>query len=121
IVDAPVIVQTASLPYFPHNYDEKYEGTITLQRALSQSRNIPALKLADKLGIGMVEDYARKFGVTSPLPPYLPVALGAAEMTLLEQTSYYSVFPNDGVRLVPITLTRVAVYDVRVLEVYFRE
>ena len=121
IVDAPVIFQTASGPYFPHNYDEKYEGTITLQRALAQSRNIPALKLADKLGIGVVEDYARKFGVTSPLPPYLPVALGAAEMTLLEQTSSYSVFPNDGVRLVPRTITRVADYDGRVLEENFPE
>src|SRR5215471_3772683 len=116
IVDSPVIFQTASGPYFPHNYDEKYEGTITLQRALAQSRNIPALKLADRVGIRTVEDYARRFGVTSPLPPYLPVALGAAEMTLEEQTSAYSVFPDDGVRLVPRIIRRVADYDGRVLE-----
>jgi penicillin-binding protein 1A len=116
IVDSPVIFQTASGAYFPHNYDEKYEGTITLRRALAQSRNIPALKLADKLGIRTVEDYARKFGITSPLPPYLPVALGAAEMTLIEQTSAYSVFPDDGVRLVPRLVTKVADYDGRVLE-----
>ncbi|HZQ18742.1 MAG TPA: PBP1A family penicillin-binding protein [Terriglobales bacterium] len=116
ILDEPTIFQTASGPYFPHNYDEKYEGTITLRRALAQSRNIPALKLADKLGIVNVEAYARKFGITSPLPPYLPVALGAAEMTLLEQTSAYSVFPNDGVRVVPRFVTRVVDYDGRVLE-----
>ncbi len=116
IVDAPVIFQTASGPYFPHNFDEKYEGTITLRRALAQSRNIPALKLADKLGIRNVEDYARKFGITSPLPPYLPVALGAAEVTLFEQTSAYSVFPDDGVRLVPRLVTKVTDYDGRVLE-----
>jgi len=116
VVDAPTIFQTASGPYFPHNYDEKYEGTITLRRALAQSRNIPALKLADKLGISTVEAYARKFGIASPLPPYLPVALGAAEMTLVEQTSAYSVFPDDGVRLVPRLVTRVEDYDGRVLE-----
>jgi len=116
IVDAPVIFQTASGPYFPHNFDEKYEGTITLRRALKQSRNIPALKLADKLGIRTVEDYARKFGITSPLPPYLPVALGAAEVTLFEQTSAYSVFPDDGVRLVPRLVSKVTDYDGRVLE-----
>ncbi len=116
IVDAPVIFQTASGPYFPHNFDEKYEGTITLRRALAQSRNIPALKLADKLGIRTVEDYARKFGITSPLPPYLPVALGAAEVTLFEQTSAYSVFPDDGVRLVPRLVSKVTDYDGRVLE-----
>jgi penicillin-binding protein 1A len=116
VLDLPVIFQTASGQYFPHNYDNKYEGTITLLRALAQSRNIPALKLADKIGIKTVEDYARKFGVTSPLPPYLPVALGAAEMTLMEQTSAYSVFPDDGVRLVPRFVRKVTDYDGRVLE-----
>ena len=116
ILDAPVTFQTASGPYSPHNFDEKYEGTITLRRALAQSRNIPALKLADKTGIRVVEDYARKFGITSPLPPYLPVAIGAAEATLLEQTSAYSVFPDDGVRLVPRLITKVTDYDGRVLE-----
>ena len=116
VVDSPVIFQTASGQYFPHNYDNKYEGTITLLRALAQSRNIPALKLADKIGIRTVEDYARKFGITSPLPPYLPVALGAAEMTLIEQTSAYSVFPDDGVRLAPRFVTKVTDYDGRVLE-----
>jgi penicillin-binding protein 1A len=116
IADSPVIFQTPSGPYFPHNYDEKYEGTITLRRALAQSRNIPALKLADRIGIRTVEDYARRFGITSPLPPYLPVALGAAEITLLEQTSAYSVFPDDGVRMVPRFVTKVQDYDGRVLE-----
>ena len=121
ILDAPVIFQTASGPYSPHNFDEKYEGTITLRRALAQSRNIPALKLADKTGIRTVEDYARKFGITSPLPPYLPVALGAAEVTLIEQTSAYSVFPDDGVRLVPRYITKVTDYDGRILEENYPE
>lgn len=121
ISDTPITFQTTSGPYAPHNYDEKYEGVITLQRALAQSRNIPALKLANQLGIRTVEDYARKFGVTSPLPPYLPVALGAAEMTLLEQTSAYSVFPDDGVRLVPRMITKVEDYDGRVLEENYPE
>ncbi len=116
VLDAPVTFQTASGPYSPHNFDNKYEGTITLRRALAQSRNIPALKLADRTGILTVEDYARKFGITSTLPPYLPVALGAAEVTLFEQTSAFSVFPDDGVRLVPRLITKVADYDGRVLE-----
>jgi penicillin-binding protein 1A len=121
ISDTPVIFQTASGPYSPHNYDDKYEGVITLQRALAQSRNIPALKLADHIGIRVVEDYARKFGITSPLPPYLPVALGAAEITLMEQTSAYSVFPNDGIRVVPRMITKVEDYDGRVLEENYPE
>jgi penicillin-binding protein 1A len=116
ILDAPVIFQTASGPYSPHNYDNKFEGTITLRRALAQSRNIPALKLADHVGIKTVIDYAHRFGITSNIPAYLPVALGSAEITPLEQTSAFSVFPNDGVRVAPRYITKVTDYEGRVLE-----
>ena len=69
IVDAPVTFPMPSgTPYEPHNYDEKFEGTITLRRALAQSRNIPALKLADSVGIKTVIDYARRFGITFQHP-----------------------------------------------------
>jgi penicillin-binding protein 1A len=116
ILDEPVTFETASGPYSPHNYDEKFEGVITLRRALAQSRNIPALKLASKVGIKSVIEYAERFGITAKLPPYLPVALGAAEITLMEQTSAYSVFPNDGVRVTPHYITKVTDYEGRVLE-----
>jgi penicillin-binding protein 1A len=116
ILDEPVTFQTASGPYTPHNYDEKFEGNISLRRALAQSRNIPALKLADRIGIKSVIDYAHRFGVTSNMPSYLPIALGSAEITLLEQTSAFSVFPNDGVRIAPRYLKKVTDYEGRVLE-----
>jgi penicillin-binding protein 1A len=116
ILDEPVTFETASGPYSPHNYDEKFEGVITLRRALAQSRNIPALKLASKVGIKAVIEYAERFGITAKLPPYLPVALGSAEITLMEQTSAYSVFPNDGVRVTPRYITKVTDYEGRVLE-----
>ena len=116
ILDAPVTFPAGTSTYTPHNYDEKFEGTITLRRALAQSRNIPALKLADRLGIKTVIEYARKFGVTSNIPPYLPIALGSADLTLMEQTSAFSVFPDDGVRIVPRYITKVTDYDGRVLE-----
>jgi penicillin-binding protein 1A len=116
VLDAPVTFETESGPYSPHNYDEKFEGIITLRRALAQSRNIPALKLADKIGIRTVIDYAERFGITSRMPPYLPVALGSAEITLMEQTSAYSVFPNDGVRVIPRYISKVTDYEGRVLE-----
>jgi penicillin-binding protein 1A len=116
VLDEPVSFETPSGAYSPHNYDEKFEGIITLRRALAQSRNIPALKLANKVGIKSVIDYAGRFGITAKLPPYLPIALGAAEITLMEQTSAYSVFPNDGVRVIPRYITRVTDYEGRVLE-----
>jgi penicillin-binding protein 1A len=119
ILDAPVTFQTLSGSYSPHNYDERFEGLITLRRALAQSRNIPALKLADRTGIKTVIEYARRFGITSNLPPYLPVALGSAEVTPLEQTAAFSVFPNDGVRIAPRYLTKVTDYEGRILEENF--
>jgi len=121
ILDAPVTFQTASGPYSPHNYDGKFEGTITLRRALAQSRNIPALKLADRIGIKTVIDYAHRFGITSNIPAYLPVALGSAEITPLEQTSAFSVFPNDGVRVAPRYITKVTDYEGRILEEDFSD
>jgi penicillin-binding protein 1A len=121
ILDAPVTFPTASGPYSPHNYDNKFEGTITLRRALAQSRNIPALKLADHIGIKTVIDYAHRFGITSNIPAYLPVALGSAEITPLEQTSAFSVFPNDGVRVAPRYITKVTDYEGRILEEDFSD
>ena len=116
ILDAPITFQTASGPYSPHNFDDKFEGTITLRRALAQSRNIPALKLADHIGIKTVIEYAHRFGVTANIPAYLPVALGSAEITPIEQTSAFSVFPNDGVRVAPRYITKVTDYEGRILE-----
>ena len=120
ILDAPISFPMPTGPaYEPHNYDEKFEGTITLRRALAQSRNIPALKLADNLGIKVVIDYAHRFGITSNIPPYLPVALGAVEVTPMEQTSAFSVFPNDGVHITPRYITKVTDYEGRTLEENF--
>jgi penicillin-binding protein 1A len=119
VLDEPVTFETGSGPYSPHNYDEKFEGIITLRRALAHSRNIPALKLASKVGIRSVIETAERFGITAKLPPYLPVALGSAEITLMEQTSAYSVFPNDGVRVLPRYITKVTDYEGRVLEENF--
>lgn len=116
ILDAPITFPTASGPYTPRNYDGKFEGTISLRRAVADSRNIPALKVADRVGIRTVIDYAHRFGITSNIPPYLPVALGAAEVTLFEQVAAYATFPNDGVRVTPRYIRRVEDYEGRVLE-----
>ncbi|MDP9269316.1 MAG: PBP1A family penicillin-binding protein [Acidobacteriota bacterium] len=121
ILDAPTVFNTASGPYAPHNYDNKFEGNITLRRALAQSRNIPALKLADRVGINTVIEYAHRFGITSKIPAYLPVALGSAEVTLIEQTSAFTTFPNDGVRVAPRYVRKVTDYEGRVLEENYPE
>ncbi len=116
ILDAPFTTMSGGQPYSPHNYDEKFEGTITLRRALEGSRNVPAVKLAEKIGMNSVIDMARRFGLTSPLPPYLPIALGAADLNLLEHTSAFTVFPDDGIRIDPHMIRRVTSYDGALLE-----
>jgi penicillin-binding protein 1A len=119
VLDAPVTFQTASGPYSPHNYDGKYEGNISYRRALAQSRNIPALKVEQRVSVQKVIEYARKFGITSPLLPVLPLALGSADITLSEQTAAFTAFPNDGVRVSPRLIRKVVDYEGRVLEENF--
>jgi penicillin-binding protein 1A len=118
VLDAPVSFPGGpNGPYVPHNYDGKFEGVITFRRALAHSRNIPALKVTERVGgIKTVIEYAHKFGITAPLLPYLPVALGAADITLWEQTAAFTTFPNDGVRVAPRMIRKVEDYDGRVLE-----
>lgn len=94
-------------PYTPRNYDGRFEGPVTLRRSLEQSRNIPAVRVMDMLGPQQVLAYTKRFGFPEEFPPYLSTALGAAEATLIEVTSSYSAFPNNGVRLQPYQITTI--------------
>jgi penicillin-binding protein 1A len=118
ILDAPVSFSAgANQPlYSPQNYDHKFEGPVTLRHALEDSRNVPAVRVMDQLGARQVIAYARKMGLTSPLPPYLPVALGAAEATLTEMTSAFAVFPNQGVHMQTYSVLKVTDRSGNVLE-----
>ena len=107
IVDAPVTFGS----YSPHDYENDFKGAMTLTNAFAESRNVPAVKLAARVGIHKVIDMAHRFGVTSDIPAYLPIALGAAEITLEEQVTSYSVFPNDGIRVKPRLIKKVTNAD----------
>ena len=116
IVDEPVTFRSGGQNYSPKNYDMKFEGRITLRRALADSRNVPAVRLIEHVGVQNTIDMARRFGITSPLPPYLPLALGSADLSLLEHTSAFTVFPDDGIHIEPYYIRRVTSYDGAVLE-----
>jgi penicillin-binding protein 1A len=111
IVDGPTTFPTPNGPYTPHNYEADYKGAMTLLNAFAESRNIPALKLADRYGIRKVIETAHNFGITSNIPVFLPVAIGSADITLAEQVSAYSVFPNDGIRIEPRYIRKVTQAD----------
>lgn len=103
-------------PYAPLNYDRRFEGPVTLRRALEQSRNIPAVKALAAIGPERVVAAARRLGLTGTYPPYLSLALGAAESTLLEMTSAYSAFANQGVRMAPYAVRSVTDREGNLLE-----
>jgi penicillin-binding protein 1A len=111
IVDGPTTFPTPNGPYTPHNYEADFKGPMTLLSAFAESRNIPALKLADRYGIRKVIETAHRFGITSNIPAFLPVAIGSADITLEEQVGAYSVFPNDGIRIEPHTIRKVTQAD----------
>ena len=118
IMDTPASFHTASNQpaYSPMNYDREFHGAMTLRRALEQSRNVPAVRMMEQLGPKQVIMFARRLGLESPIPPYLPVALGAAEATVMEMTSAYAVFPNQGVRMQPYAILKVTDRAGNVLE-----
>jgi penicillin-binding protein 1A len=103
LVDEPTTFDAGAgqPPYSPRNYDRKFMGPLTLRRALEQSRNIPSVKVIDMLGPTQVAAYAKKFGFSQDFRPFLSMALGAQEVTLIELTSAYSSFPNHGIRMEP--------------------
>jgi len=107
VADSPVTFQTAGGPYTPHDYEPNYLGNISLLKAFADSRNIPALRLAERVGMRRVIETAHRFGITREIPPFLPVALGSVEVSLSQQVAAYSSFPNDGVRLTPHLLRKV--------------
>ncbi|AFL89993.1 penicillin-binding protein, 1A family [Terriglobus roseus DSM 18391] len=111
IVDGPTSFYTPNGPYTPHNYEADYKGAMTILNAFAESRNIPALKLANQVGIKKVIEVAHRFGVTSNLPSFLPVAIGSAGISLQEQVGAYSVFPNDGILIKPHVIRRIVQAD----------
>ena len=118
IVDEPVtfIDRWNGEPWSPKNYDRKYKGAVTVRSGLEESRNVVTAKLLDFISPQVGVEYCRRFGITSPLNPYLSLSLGTFEITLLEMVSAFSTFPNKGVRFRPYFITRIEDKDGNVLE-----
>jgi 1A family penicillin-binding protein len=107
--------------YMPVNYDDEYKGPVTLRQALGESRNVPAVKLlylttiadslrmAKNMGIKTLAD-ANQYGLT--------LVLGGGEVTLIDMTSAYGVFANEGIRHEPVSILKVEDADGNVLEEY---
>lgn len=109
IVDEPiaVVLDPAKPVWIPKNADGQYLGPVTLKQALAQSRNIAAVKLMMDVGPETAISMARKMGIGSPLDKNLSLSLGTSEVTPLELTSAYTIFPNMGMKIHPVLVKRV--------------
>ncbi len=106
VLDEPTIFMDGEQPYEPGNYQDEYDGPVTLRRALAMSRNIVAIKVAEETGYEQVAALWRKVGVGTPARPYPSIALGVFEASPLEMATAYTIFTNGG-RLRPLrALTR---------------
>jgi len=118
IVDAPISFPDpwSKTTWTPQNYDGGYLGAIPLRHALEQSRNIPAIKTLQRIGIEAGLEYARKLGLSHELPPFLPIAIGAGEATLVDMTAAFATFANQGLRMAPMLVTRITDREGNILE-----
>jgi penicillin-binding protein 1A len=114
--DSPISFPDNQGVWTPHNYDFTFWGPIPLRRAVEQSRNIPAIRTLQAVGIKTGIEYARKLGLSGDLPPYLPLAIGAGEATLSEMTAAFASFANQGLRMKPMYITRITDRDGNVIE-----
>jgi len=101
----------------PHNYDgSTSHPNVPMKMALAKSYNLAAVHLLEQVGIQTGAQMVRRFGITNPMAPSLPSALGASEASLLEMVSAYSAFPNKGIRVQPHLIRKVYSRDGSILE-----
>lgn len=100
----------------PRNFSHDFSGPVTLRRALENSLNVPSVRLLKEVGIENCIDMARRLGIGERLNPYLSLALGTSEITLLELTAAYATFASQGVYSAPMLITRVYDRNGRVIE-----
>jgi penicillin-binding protein 1A len=98
---------TGQAAWTPVNFDGRFRGPVTLRHALTNSINVPTVRLMFDVGIQAVIDYARDAGITSDLPPYGSLALGAADLNPMEVLRAFTIYPTYGTRITPIAITRV--------------
>ena len=121
LLDTPIVIEMPNGEvYKPRNFSEKFHGAVSLRHALDKSINIPAVKLLQKLGGPAVIGMAHDLGIRSRLMPYLSLALGAQEVTLIELTSAFGVMAAEGIRAEPMAILKIVDRNGNILE-EFRE
>jgi penicillin-binding protein 1A len=117
ILDAPIAFKGTGgdNDWRPHNFSKAFLGEITLRKALAISQNIPAVRLIEMLGPSSVARFAHRLGIESNLEPYLSLALGTSEVTLINLTTVYAIFPRGGKWIEPFGIMEVSDHRNRII------
>jgi len=109
ILDGPIEIDQGPglATWKPENYENNFYGPSTLRFGVEHSRNVMTVRLAQDIGMPLIADYAKRFGVYDSLPPYLSFALGAGETTLLRMATAYAMIDNGGRRIKPTLIDRI--------------
>jgi penicillin-binding protein 1A len=111
INDAPITYdasQTGSQAWEPKNYDNKYEGPMSMRKGLSKSKNMISIRILDRIGPAYAQEYVTRFGFDPEKnPPYLTLALGAGAVTPLQLAGAYAVFANGGYKINPYLISKI--------------
>ncbi len=119
INDAPISFdagQTGGQAWEPKNYENKYDGPMTMRKGLTKSKNMISIRILQKIGAKYGQEYATRFGFDAERnPAYLTLALGAGAVTPLQMAGAYSVFANGGYKVNPYLIAKIIDADGRVL------
>jgi penicillin-binding protein 1A len=118
ILDAPVVYEQVEedKTWKPENYGKRFHGMVSLREALAHSHNLATVRLLDKVGIKPVLEFAQQIGITSPLAADLSLGLGSSSVGLMELTSAYALFLNQGSQIEPYAIFSVRDNTGQVLE-----
>jgi penicillin-binding protein 1A len=117
IPDTAVSIPMADGTFWqPENYDRKFLGWLTMREGLYMSRNVVTTQILQKIGPRTVVAYAKKLGIKTRLRPYLSLAMGTSEVTLIDMVSAYGTYPNKGIHVDPIAIMRIIDKDGETLE-----
>lgn len=108
VMDAPIKLKMANGKIWnPSNYSKKYYGPQTLRLGIERSRNVMTVRLAKDMGMPLVAEYARRFGIYDNMLPVLSMSLGAGETTVLRMTAAYAMLANGGRKVTPTLIDRI--------------
>jgi penicillin-binding protein 1A len=117
--DAPLFYsagETGGKPWEPKNYDGKFDGPMSVRRALAKSKNMVSIRVLQLVGTQSAQEWVTRFGFDAARhPPYLTMALGAGSVTPMQMAAGYAVFANGGYRVNPSLITQVTDHKGRVL------